>query len=97
MSLTMIEALVAKANNEPGHPGYHVSATFPDGSYINAPITRVGSNWAAFAELDDDEVLVDLTGAVISIDWAPGAAEAMGSRFAHLSVSENSSSGAHRL
>ena len=97
MGLTMIEALVEKANNEPGSPGYHVQATLPDGSYVNAPITRVGQNWAAFTELDDEEVLVDLTGAVISIDWSPGPARAEGSRFEHLLIVEDSATNAIRL
>lgn len=96
MSKTMIEALVEKANNEPGHPGYHVDAVFPDGSHLNAPILRVGPNWAAFAELDEDEVLVDMTGAVITIDWSPGMAKASGIRFGHLQDEQSRTAPSHR-
>jgi len=89
---SMIETLVDKANSEPGAPGYHIDAVFPDGSRINAPIYRAGPNWAAFAELGDEEVMVDLTGAVITIDWAPGPAVATGARFEHLAVQEEAAS-----
>jgi hypothetical protein len=83
MAHTMIEALVAKADTEPGKPGYHIDAVFPDGSHVNAPIFRVGANWAAFAELAEEEVMVDMTGATITVDWAPGASVATGPRFDH--------------
>lgn len=89
MKKSMIEELVAKANNDEYGSGYHIDAAFPDGSRINAPITKVGSNWASFAEIANDEVLVDLTGAVITIDWMPGTAFASGVRFEHLQNPES--------
>lgn len=84
MKKSMIEELVAKANNDECGSGYHIDAVFPDGSRINAPVTKVGHNWASFCEINDDEVMVDLRGAVITIDWLPGTAFATGVRFEHL-------------
>lgn len=83
-SKTMIEELVEKADNDEYGGGYHIDAVFPDGSRVNAPITKVGPNWASFSEINDEEVMVDVTGAVIKIDWMPGTAFATGERFEHL-------------
>lgn len=83
---TAIEALVEKADAEEGRPGYHVQARFPNGDVLNAPHLRVGPNWAAFDELGPDELVVDLTGATLSIDWAPGPAYATGERFKDLAA-----------
>lgn len=88
MNKSMIEELVSQANNDETGSGYHIDAVFPDGSRVNAPITKVGPNWASFAEIDEDEVMVDLTGAVVTIDWIPGTAFATGTRFEHLSKPE---------
>lgn len=77
-----IEALVERADADENNSGYHIKATFPNGDVLNAPITDVGHNWGAFAELCPDSLVVDLTGAVLEIDWAPGAAYATGERFA---------------
>lgn len=96
MGKSLIEVLVQKANSEPGSPGYHVAAAFADGSYINAPISRFGCDWALFTELNDEELFVDLTGAVLSIDWMPGAAIAEGKRFEKI-VNINSSQSGPRL
>lgn len=81
-----VEALVEKADAEEGHPGYHIHARFPNGDVLNAPHLRVGHNWAAFDELGSDEIVVDLTGATLSIDWAPGPAYATGERFKDLAI-----------
>ncbi len=71
---TAIEALVAKANAEDGCPGYHVTARFQDGSVIDAPILDHGPNWMRVAEIVEDGLFVDLTGASLSINWTPGPA-----------------------
>lgn len=77
-----IEALVARANSEEGGPGYHVTATFPDGSVIDAPILEVGPNWMTVAEIEAEPYMVLLADAVkLKINWAPGAAYATGPRF----------------
>lgn len=85
MRKTAIEALVENAENVKDNPDYHVAATFPDGSYINAPILKVGPNWASFGGLGEDAVIVDMTGAVLEIDWTPGHPLATGERFSNLS------------
>ena len=83
---TAIEDLVARADAEPGKSGYHVRAMFVDGSRIDAPILRHGTDWAEFDEIVEHGGLhVDLAGAVLQIEWAPGAAEAEGPRFSNLS------------
>jgi len=86
MSQTMIESIVAKADSSPEGAGYHVDAVLSDGSHINAPISQVGPNWASFCEVHTEEVAVDLTGAVVTIDWSPGASFATGPRFHHLTA-----------
>lgn len=79
---TAIEALIERANTQDA--GYHVKATFPNGDAVNAPIVDFGPNWASFSEIGEEHVVVDLTGAVLEIDWAPGMAFATGERFSGL-------------
>jgi hypothetical protein len=87
---TAIEALVAQANAEEGSPGYHVTATFADGSVVDAPILRVGPNWMTVDEIQPGPFLVHLEqDTKLEINWAPGAAYAEGPRFSDVAPSSS--------
>jgi hypothetical protein len=87
---TAIEALVAQANAEEGSPGYHITATFSDGSVIDAPILRVGPDWMTVSEIQADPYMVLLRDATnLQINWAPGAAYAEGPRFSDVAPSSS--------
>lgn len=78
-----IEALVNRANAEPGSPGYHITATFPCGSVIDAPHFEVGPDWMLVDEIGTEPYMVLLQDAVsLKVNWEPGAASANGPRFA---------------
>lgn len=81
---TAIEALIARANAEPGCPGYHVTARFPDGSIVDAPYTEVGPDWMTVAELGDEpRMILTKDASSLDVNWSPGQAYAEGPRFAH--------------
>lgn len=80
---TAIEVLVNRANAEPGSPGYHITATFPCGSVIDAPHLEVGPDWMLVDEIEAEPYMVPLRDAVsLKINWEPGAAFVNGPRFA---------------
>ena len=80
---TAIEVLVNRANAEPGSPGYHITATFPCGSVIDAPHFEVGPDWMLVDEIETEPYMVLLQDAVSrKINWDPDAASANGPRFA---------------
>ncbi len=86
-SKTAIEALIDRANAEPGSPGYHVTARFADGSIVDAPPMEWGADWMLVDELGDEPTMVptrDATG--LEINWEPGQAYAEGPRFEHLNA-----------
>jgi hypothetical protein len=84
--LTNIEKVVREADAADGHPGYHVTLKYPDGSQLDAPIFDVGPNWARFADLRVLPLMVDTADAEIEINWSPGPAEASGPRFDYLNA-----------
>lgn len=85
-ALTDIERLCKEADEAEGHPGYHITLTYPDGSRVDAPIIKVGPNWAQLCELRDEPLMVDTTDAQIEINWSPGPAECSGPRFDYLNA-----------
>lgn len=82
---TAVEKAWSEANkHEHGGAGFHLTFTFPDGSFVDAPPFEVGPNWARLDELTDGPFMLDVTDAEVAINWNPGPAQAYGPRFPHI-------------